>query len=72
MRHRPGQSVTERPARPARPARLRLAGKEPGARYQDLDTGQEHWGAALMREGIELPGGTGGDFVSALISLSRV
>jgi alpha-galactosidase len=54
----------------ARPRRLRLAGLEPGARYRDLDTGQEHWGAALAQEGIELPGGTGGDFGSALVRLT--
>ena len=56
----------------ARPRRLRLAGLEPGARYRDLGTGLEHWGAALMQEGIELPGGDGGDFGSALIRLERL
>jgi alpha-galactosidase len=56
----------------ARPYRLPLEGLEPGARYRDLDTGLEHWGAALSREGIVLPGGTGGDFGSALIRLARV
>jgi alpha-galactosidase len=54
----------------ARPHRLRLAGLEPGTRYRDLDTGQEYWGAALAQEGIELPGGTGGDFGSALVRLT--
>ena len=56
----------------ARPHRLRLAGLEPGARYRDLDTSQEDCGAALMQEGIEVSGGTGGDFGSALIRLVRV
>jgi alpha-galactosidase len=56
----------------ARPHRLRLAGLEPGARYRDLDTSQEHLGTALMQEGIEVSGGTGGDFGSALIRLVRV
>jgi hypothetical protein len=56
----------------ARPHRLRLAGLEPGARYRDLDTSQEHLGTALMQEGMEVPGGTGGDFGSALIRLVRV
>jgi alpha-galactosidase len=56
----------------ARPDRLRLAGLHSGARYRDLDTGQEQRGAVLMQEGIELPGGTGGDFGSALTRLVRV
>jgi alpha-galactosidase len=55
----------------ARPHRVRLAGLEPDARYRDVDTGFEHRGAALMQAGIELPGGTGGDFGSALIRLVR-
>jgi alpha-galactosidase len=54
-----------------RPHRLRLAGLEPDARYRELDTGLEHWGATLMQQGIALPGGSGGDFGSALISLVR-
>jgi alpha-galactosidase len=55
-----------------RPYRLRLPGLEPGARYRDLGTGLQHWSTALMQEGIELPGGNGGDFGSALIRLERV
>jgi alpha-galactosidase len=56
----------------ARPHRLRMHGLEPGARYRDPGTGLEHWGTALMAEGIELPGGSGGDFGSALIRLERL
>ena len=49
--------------------RLRLAGLDPAARYDDADTGAEHFGAALMNVGLDQPGGS--DFGSALIRLSR-
>ena len=48
---------------------LRLAGLDPGARYRDEETGEEHYGATLMNVGLSMPGGA--DFGSALIRLSR-
>ena len=49
--------------------RLRLAGLDPDAGYEDLETGAEHAGAVLMNVGLDLPGGA--DFGSALIRLRR-
>jgi alpha-galactosidase len=54
------------------PPRLRLAGLKAGARYRELGTGEEHWGAALMQQRIALPGGAGGDYGSTLIRLARI
>jgi hypothetical protein len=48
---------------------LRLAGLEPGARYRDRETGEEHSGAALMTVGLGLAAGA--DFGSTLIRLRR-
>jgi alpha-galactosidase len=50
---------------------LRLRGMDPGARYQDADTGREHWGAELMQHGLRLPGDAGFGFGSALVRLAR-
>jgi hypothetical protein len=44
---------------------------DPGARYQDADTGREHRGAELMQHGLRLPGGAGSGFGSALVRLAR-
>jgi alpha-galactosidase len=49
--------------------RLRLAGLDPAAGYEDEDTGEQHVGAALMNVGLPMPGGA--DFGSALIRLRR-
>jgi alpha-galactosidase len=49
--------------------RLRLAGLDPEAGYEDEDTGEHHVGAALMNAGVPMPGGA--DFGSALIRLRR-
>ena len=51
--------------------RLRLAGLDPEARYRDAGTGREDWGAALMQEGLALPGDAGYTFGSALVRLRR-
>jgi alpha-galactosidase len=51
--------------------RLRLAALEPGARYRDAATGTEHEGAALLREGLWLPGAAESDFGSVLVHLTR-
>jgi alpha-galactosidase len=50
---------------------LRLRGMDPGARYQDADTGREHWGAEVMQHGLRLPGDAGFGFGSALVRLAR-
>jgi alpha-galactosidase len=50
-------------------ARLRLAGLDPAASYLDPASGQQHWGAALMTEGLPWPGSAG--FGSALLRLTR-
>ena len=50
---------------------LRLLGIDPGLRYRDAGTGQEHWGAALMHQGLRLPVDTGLDVGSALVRLVR-
>jgi alpha-galactosidase len=49
--------------------RPRLAGLDPAASYQDLDTGQEQPGASLMSTGLDVPAGA--DFGSTLIRLRR-
>jgi len=55
-----------------RPEAVRLAGLDPSARYQDAETGHQHWGAALMQEGLPLPGTPAGDYGSTLIRLTRL
>ena len=54
-----------------RPARVRLAGLDAGARYRDAGSGRQHWGAALMAEGLVLPEERGSTFGSTLIRLVR-
>jgi alpha-galactosidase len=62
----PGQCGTGLP-------RLRLAALDPDARYRDTGTGREHWGAALMQEGLQLPGSDESfTFGSVLTHLARV
>ena len=56
----------------ARPSRVRLAALEAGARYLDAGSGQRHWGATLMAEGIALPEETAATFGSALVRLVRL
>jgi len=51
---------------------VRLLGIDPGLRYRDAGTGQEHWGAALMHAGLRLPADAALDFGSALVRLIRV
>jgi alpha-galactosidase len=55
----------------ARPPRIRLAALEPAARYRDTASGQRHWGAALLADGLPLPEGTESTFGSTLIRLIR-
>jgi alpha-galactosidase len=55
-----------------RPARVRLAGLDAGARYQDTVSGQLHWGSALLAEGLALPEETAATFGSALVRLLRL
>lgn len=55
----------------ARPGRIRLAGLDAGARYRDTGSGQQHWGAALMAEGLALPEATASTFGSVLTHLVR-
>ena len=55
-----------------RPDRVRLAGLDAGARYRDRDSGQSHWGSALMAEGLVLPQESAGSFGSALVRLARL
>ncbi|MFJ9824835.1 alpha-galactosidase [Streptomyces sp. NPDC101160] len=52
-------------------APLRLPALDDGARYRDLETGQEHSGAALRQYGIDLrlPAG---DYASRLVRLARL
>jgi alpha-galactosidase len=52
------------------PTRLRLASLDPQARYRDVATGDESYGAELMRFGIELSGPL--DFGSVLVHLVRM
>ncbi|HEY2488549.1 MAG TPA: alpha-galactosidase, partial [Streptosporangiaceae bacterium] len=54
-----------------RAARVRLAGLDAGARYRDAGSGRQHWGAALMAEGLVLPEERGSTFGSTLIRLVR-
>ncbi|HTU06559.1 MAG TPA: GH36 C-terminal domain-containing protein, partial [Trebonia sp.] len=54
-----------------RPEAVRLAGLDSSARYQDADTGRQHWGAALTQEGLPLPATPAGDYGSTLIRLTR-
>jgi alpha-galactosidase len=54
-----------------RPDRIRLAGLDAGARYRDTGSGQQHWGSALMAEGLALPAETASTFGSALVHLVR-
>jgi hypothetical protein len=61
----PGQAGGPLPA-------LRLLGIDPGLRYREAGTGQEHWGAALMQQGLRLPDDAGLDFGTALVRLTRV
>jgi Glycosyl hydrolase family 36 C-terminal domain len=49
--------------------RPRLAGLDPAACHQDLDTGQEQRGATLTGAGLDLRAGA--DFGSTLIRLRR-
>jgi alpha-galactosidase len=55
-----------------RPGRVRLAGLDADSRYRDVGTGQRHWGAVLMAEGLALPEGTAGAFDSTLVHLARI
>jgi alpha-galactosidase len=55
----------------ARPSRIRLAALDAAARYRDIASGQEHWGAALMTEGLPLPEETASTFGSTLVRLIR-
>jgi alpha-galactosidase len=48
---------------------LRLAGLEPGARYRDRETGEEHSGATLLTVGLGIAAGA--DFGSTLIRFRR-
>ncbi|HEX9040796.1 MAG TPA: alpha-galactosidase [Trebonia sp.] len=56
----------------ARPSRVRLAALDPAARYQDAASGQQHWGAALLTDGLALPAETASTFGSTLVRLIRV
>jgi alpha-galactosidase len=56
----------------ARPGRLRLAALDAGARYLDAGSGQRHWGAALMADGLALPAESASAFGSAFIHLVRL
>ena len=53
----------------ARPPRIRLAALDPAARYQEVISGQEHWGAALLADGLAMPEETASMFGSALFRL---
>jgi alpha-galactosidase len=55
----------------ARPSRVRLAGLDAGARYRDVASGERHWGAALLAEGLLLPEETASTFGSTLVHLVR-
>jgi hypothetical protein len=57
--------------RPTLPShRVRLAGLEPAARYQDLDSGRSYRGAVLEEIGVSFPDTS--DFASMLVRLTRV
>jgi alpha-galactosidase len=55
-----------------RPDRIRLANLDAGARYLDVGSRQQHWGSALMAEGLELPQDSATTFGSTLVHLSRL
>jgi alpha-galactosidase len=55
----------------ARPSRIRLAALDPSARYQEIGTGREHSGAALLTDGLPLPEETASTFGSTLVRLVR-
>jgi alpha-galactosidase len=55
-----------------RPGRIRLADLDAGARYRDTGSGQQHWGSALMAEGLTLPDETASTFGSTLVRLVRL
>jgi alpha-galactosidase len=54
-----------------RPPRIRLAALDPAARYRDTATGRQHWGAALLADGLPLPEETASTFGSTLVHLIR-
>jgi alpha-galactosidase len=54
------------------PGRIRLAGLDGAARYQDTGSGQQHWGSVLMAEGLVLPQETASTFGSTLVRLVRL
>ena len=55
----------------ARPPRIRLAALDPAARYRDAASGEQHWGAALLADGLPLPEEMASTFGSTLIHLIR-
>jgi alpha-galactosidase len=55
-----------------RPDRVRLAGLDADARYRERDSGQRHWGSALMAEGLMLPQESASSFGSTLVRLARL
>jgi alpha-galactosidase len=55
----------------ARPSRVRLAGLDAGASYRDAASGELHWGAALLTDGLALPEETASTFGSTLVHLVR-
>jgi alpha-galactosidase len=55
----------------ARPSRVRLAGLDAGARYLEAGSGRQHWGAALLADGLALPEETASTFGSTLVRLIR-
>jgi alpha-galactosidase len=55
----------------ARPDRIRLAGLDADARYRDIGSGQQHWGAALMAAGLAFPPEPASTFGSTLVHLVR-
>jgi len=55
----------------ARPPRVRLAALDPAARYREITSGQEHWGAALLTQGLALPEATAYTYGSTLVRLIR-
>jgi alpha-galactosidase len=55
-----------------RPGRIRLADLDAGARYRDTGSGQQHWGSALMADGLTLPDETASTFGSTLVHLVQL
>jgi alpha-galactosidase len=55
----------------ARPPRVRLAALDPAARYREATSGQEHWGAALLTQGLALPEERPYTYGSTLVRLIR-